>query len=125
MFTGGKTPDVNARGYTQIMKEQLLRGEENEVRVSSDCTILIPSLLLLLLLQLRKKILEKAKDGSLKSNGEVKTAPKKRGRWDQTVEESPVPAKKKTLGVSTTANSNAATPLWDADVSKSHSPLCL
>lgn len=31
MFTGGKTPDLNARGYTQIMKEQLLRGEENEV----------------------------------------------------------------------------------------------
>lgn len=67
---------------------------------------------------MRKKILEKAKDGSLKVNGEVKTAPKKRGRWDQTVEESPVPAKKKTLGVATTANSSAAaTPLWDADVS--------
>lgn len=67
---------------------------------------------------MRKKILEKAKDGSLKANGEVKTAPKKRGRWDQTVEESPVPAKKKTLGVSTTSLSNAAaTPLWDADVS--------
>lgn len=61
--------------------------------------------------------MEKAKDGSLKANGEAKTAPKKRGRWDQTVEESPVPAKKKTLGVSTTTSSNAATPLWDADVS--------
>lgn len=32
VFAGGKTPEVNARGYTQIMKEQLLRGEENEVR---------------------------------------------------------------------------------------------
>lgn len=72
-------------------------------------------------MQLRKKILEKAKDGSLKVNGETKTAPKKRGRWDQTVEESPVPAKKKTLGVATTtastASSGASTPLWDGDVS--------
>lgn len=33
VFAGGKTPDVNARGYTQIMKEQLLRGEENEVSI--------------------------------------------------------------------------------------------
>lgn len=31
VLAGGKTPDLNARGYTQIMKEQLLRGEENEV----------------------------------------------------------------------------------------------
>lgn len=31
MFTGGKTPDLNARGYSQIMKEQILKGEENEV----------------------------------------------------------------------------------------------
>lgn len=69
-----------------------------------------------MLFQVRKKILEKAKDGSLKvTNGEAKSAPKKRGRWDQTVEESPVPAKKKTLGVAT--NSSATTPLWDADVS--------
>lgn len=66
-------------------------------------------------LQLRKKILEKSKDGSLKStNGEVKSAPKKRGRWDQTVDETVVPSKKKTLSVST--NSGAVTPIWDADV---------
>ncbi|KAJ3642146.1 hypothetical protein Zmor_024955 [Zophobas morio] len=90
---GGKTPDLNARGYTQIMKEQMLKGEEHE---------------------LRKKILEKSKDGSLKStNGEVKSAPKKRGRWDQTVDEVVVPNKKKTLSVST--NSGAVTPVWDAD----------
>lgn len=61
---------------------------------------------------MRKKILEKAKDGSLRpaasSNGESKTANKKRGRWDQTVEEHFVPAKKQIL----------ATPTWDADVSK-------
>ncbi|XP_017780784.1 PREDICTED: splicing factor 3B subunit 1 isoform X1 [Nicrophorus vespilloides] len=86
---GGKTPEVNARGYTQIMKEQLLKGEENE---------------------LRKKISEKSKDGTLKTtNGEAKPAPKKRGRWDQTVEDSFVPAKKKTLTITT---NTAQTPTW-------------
>ena len=30
-ISGGKTPDFNARGYTQIMKEQILKGEENEL----------------------------------------------------------------------------------------------
>lgn len=35
---------------------------------------------------MRKKIIDKAKDGSLKvTNGEAKAAPKKRGRWDQAV----------------------------------------
>ncbi|KRT83675.1 HEAT domain-containing protein, partial [Oryctes borbonicus] len=64
--------------------------------------------------QIQKKILEKAKDGSLKIvNGEAKTTQKKRARWDQTVEESFVPAKKKTLSV--VNNSNAATPVWDPD----------
>ncbi|XP_076251577.1 splicing factor 3b subunit 1 isoform X1 [Rhynchophorus ferrugineus] len=90
---GGKTPDFNARSYTQIMKETLLKSEENE---------------------LRKKILEKAKDGSLKvQNGDSKSSQKKRGRWDQTVEESFVPAKKKTLSVTT--SSTAATPIWEGD----------
>ncbi|KAF5283690.1 hypothetical protein FQR65_LT13761 [Abscondita terminalis] len=89
----GKTPDLNARGYTQIMKEQILKGEENE---------------------LRKKLIEKSKDGSLKAstNGETKSTSKKRGRWDQTVEESPVPSKKKTLAVPSSA---ATTPIWDND----------
>ena len=52
--------------------------------------------------QIRKKILDKSKDGTLKvvSNGDAtKAAPKKRGRWDQTVEEA-VPAKKKADGQS-------------------------
>ncbi|XP_049823802.1 splicing factor 3B subunit 1 isoform X2 [Aethina tumida] len=76
------------------MKEQLLKGEENE---------------------LRKKILEKAKDGSLKaSNGEAKAPPKRKGRWDQTVDEVVVPSKKKTLSVPTNSSS-AATPVWDGD----------
>ncbi|XP_018562701.1 splicing factor 3B subunit 1 isoform X2 [Anoplophora glabripennis] len=75
------------------MKEQMLKGEENEIR---------------------KKIFEKAKDGSLKiTNGEAKSTPKKRGRWDQTVDEVVVPTKKKTLSIST--SSNAATPVWEGD----------
>lgn len=65
------------------MREQQLRGEEAE---------------------LRKKIQEKAKDGTLKvssSNGDgARTEAKKRGRWD--LEEQFVPAKK---------------PTWDSDVS--------
>jgi hypothetical protein len=31
VFAGGKTPDLGSRTYTEIMKEQLLRGEETEV----------------------------------------------------------------------------------------------
>lgn len=68
--------------------------------------------------QIRKKILDKAKDGSLKViNGEAK-APKKRGRWDQTIDEVFVPSKKKILSISTPSG-EAATPVWgDADVSR-------
>ncbi|XP_001599854.2 splicing factor 3B subunit 1 isoform X1 [Nasonia vitripennis] len=85
---GGKTPDVGSRTYTEIMKEQLLKGEESE---------------------LRKKIAEKAKDGTLKTNGEAKAAPKKRGRWDQT-DDTPT-IKKPTIGTVATPTS------WDnADV---------
>jgi len=29
--SGGKTPDVGSRTYTDIMREQQLRGEEKEV----------------------------------------------------------------------------------------------
>lgn len=49
-------------------------------------------------------------------NGEAKSAPKKRGRWDQTVDEALTPAKKKTLSVSTP--SSATTPVWEGDVSR-------
>lgn len=31
MLAGGKTPDVGSRTYTQIMREQMLKGEESEV----------------------------------------------------------------------------------------------
>jgi len=93
IFLGGKTPEVGSRTYTDIMREQMLKGEENEMR---------------------KRILEKAKDGTLHktSNGEVRDSAtsRKRGRWDQTVSESFVPAK-----VAATPSS-AATPTWE-DVS--------
>lgn len=29
--TGGKTPDFGSRTYTEIMREQMLKGEEAEV----------------------------------------------------------------------------------------------
>lgn len=61
-------------------------------------------------MQLRKKLAEKAKEGTLKANGEPKPAPKKRGRWDQT-DDAPTP--KKLTGATATPTS------WDnADVSK-------
>ncbi|KAG5321664.1 SF3B1 factor, partial [Pseudoatta argentina] len=84
---GGKTPDIGSRTYTEIMREQMLKGEETE---------------------LRKRLAEKAKDGTLKANGEPKPAPKKRGRWDQTDD---TPVQKKLSGASATPTS------WDnADV---------
>lgn len=75
---GGRTPVIGSRTYSQIMQEQKLKGEENEVR---------------------KTIIDKAKDGSLKTNGDSKGLVRKRGRWDQVVQNgdsSGVPAKKKT-----------------------------
>ena len=70
---GGKTPEVGSRGYADIMREQSLKSQEADYR---------------------KQIAEKAKDGSLKvseSNGAngAKAAPKRRGRWDQTSDETP------------------------------------
>lgn len=63
---------------------------------------------------MRKKILEKAKDGTLNrssTNGDASkgTEARKRGRWDQTIDDQFVPAKKLAPG--------AATPTWDGDVS--------
>lgn len=117
MISGGKTPDVGSRTYTEIMKEQLLKGEESEVNTAifhftkkliSFCIHLnnFPSHT-----QLRKKIAEKSKDGTLKTNGEAKPAPKKRGRWDQT-DDTPTPKKAAVSSASATPTS------WDtADVS--------
>lgn len=91
------------------MREQRIKGEEAEVShfcvsmgTEIDGTILC--------LQLRKKIQEKSKEGTLKvSASENGSAPKRRGRWDQTVEDAFVPAKKVAAG--------AATPTWgDGDV---------
>lgn len=35
-LAGGKTPDVGSRTYTQIMREQMLKGEESEVRINNS-----------------------------------------------------------------------------------------
>lgn len=95
---GGKTPDVGSRTYTDIMREQMLKGEESE---------------------LRRRIMEKSKEGTLvkSSNGETaaKEGGRKRGRWDQTVSDSFIPAK-----VAATPSS-AATPTWE-DVSRKKVP---
>lgn len=57
---------------------------------------------------MRKRLAEKAKDGTLRANGEPKLVPKKRGRWDQTDDG---PAQKKFSGTAVTPTS------WDnADV---------
>lgn len=61
---------------------------------------------------MRKRLAEKAKDGTLKANGEPKPTPKKRGRWDQTDD---TPVQKKLSGTSATPTS------WDnADVRLLH-----
>ncbi|XP_026467964.1 splicing factor 3B subunit 1-like [Ctenocephalides felis] len=99
---GGKTPDVGSRTYTEIMREQMLKGEESE---------------------LRKKIAEKSKDGTLQkhsssSNGDsLGVTQRKRGRWDQTIDEQFVPAsssapKKKAVEATP---SSAPTPTWGED----------
>ncbi|KAA0200210.1 hypothetical protein HAZT_HAZT000257 [Hyalella azteca] len=70
---GGKTPEVNARTYAQIMREQMLKGEEHA---------------------LRKTIVDRAKDGTLEVSDTSKAAaaaPRKRGRWDQTTGDTPTP----------------------------------
>lgn len=69
--------------------------------------------LCLFISQLRKKIQEKSKDGTLikSTNGDASKAvePRKRGRWDQTIDEQFVPAKKA---------AGAVTPTWnDVEVS--------
>ncbi|XP_054285703.1 splicing factor 3B subunit 1 isoform X1 [Macrosteles quadrilineatus] len=96
---GAKTPDVGSRTYTEIMREQLLRGEESE---------------------LRKKLVEKAKEGTLKpvANGDSKPAPKKRGRWDQTADGDSTPSapKKNKLPTDSPWDKEDATPAttrWD------------
>ncbi|XP_064118804.1 splicing factor 3B subunit 1-like isoform X1 [Macrobrachium nipponense] len=88
---GGKTPDMNARTYAHIIKESRLQGEEAVIR---------------------KTMQERAKEGTLQpvvTNGEAqKAAPRKRGRWDQTAEDTPQTKKK--------ANWEAETPSiarWD------------
>lgn len=37
---GGKTPDIGSRTYTEIMREQMLKGEEMEVCYYTPCVFL-------------------------------------------------------------------------------------
>ncbi|CAG9772497.1 unnamed protein product [Ceutorhynchus assimilis] len=62
----GKTPEANARGFMQIMKETLLQSKE---------------------IELKKHIKEKADKRTLTiiENVDLKLVPKKKGRWDQTL----------------------------------------
>jgi len=87
---GGKTPEVGSRGYADIMREQNLKGQEAD---------------------LRKQMADKAKEGTLQAsevNGAAKSAPKRRGRWDQTTEETPAKSAKKPAAAFFTAE--ASTP---------------
>ncbi len=100
---GGATPDVGSRGFGDIMREQQLRAREAD---------------------LQKQMKDKAKEGTLKVVDQnagsapaagVRTAPKRRGRWDMTAEETPSKAVKKP---SATPAEGSTTPghlnQWDA-----------
>lgn len=41
VISGGKTPDVGSRMYSQIMREQMLKGEESEVSEILICILII------------------------------------------------------------------------------------
>lgn len=84
------------------MREQQLKGDEAEVSGKKHITKVVLLTRFIIPLQLRKKIQEKAKDGTLvvnsSSNGDgSKSEIRKRGRWDQTVNATEVPAKKVAL----------------------------
>ena len=81
---GGATPDIGSRGYSQIMREQNLKAEEAD---------------------LQKQMKERAKEGTLKV---VEKAPKRRGRWDMTTEETPSKTPKKGAETPTSTPSSAS-----------------
>lgn len=93
---GGATPDIGSRGYSQIMREQNLRAEEADYQ---------------------KQMREKAKEGTLKVV-EKPAAPKRRGRWDMTTEETPSKTKKTGSTTPTAPSDSSTTPAhlnpWDA-----------
>jgi splicing factor 3B subunit 1 len=101
---GGATPDVGARGYSQIMREQALRSDE---------------------VDFQRQMKEKAKDGSLKIVAQAeqqapKVAPKRRGRWDMTTDDTPSKTMKKSGSTTPTPSGGdtSTTPAhlqpWDA-----------
>ena len=90
---GGATPDVGARGYANIMRDQQLKADQADYE---------------------KQMKERAKEGTLKvvdkqaGNGAVQaSAPKRRGRWDMTSDETPSKAIKKTSGSTTPTASSS------------------
>nr|CAG4642280.1 EOG090X00GC [Evadne anonyx] len=105
---GGKTPDVGSRTYAHIIREQKLNVEEHEVR---------------------RKLADKAKDGTLKisadANGDSKAVPRKKShRWDQTGEEqatatTPLVAPVQKKKVSTWEAETPAVAHWEETPSRS------
>ncbi|CAN8020924.1 unnamed protein product [Ixodes persulcatus] len=94
---GGKTPDMKSRTYTVIMQEQALNKDQAE---------------------LRRKLADKAKSGDLQSvpsNGEAvkQAAPAKRRRWDQSGEETPQAAKKKSSWDAAESSQTPSQIRWD------------
>ncbi|XP_013785370.1 splicing factor 3B subunit 1 isoform X1 [Limulus polyphemus] len=94
---GGKTPDAKSRTFQVIMKEQALNKDQME---------------------LRKKLVEKAKTGELKpvANGDATAVkPAKRRRWDQQAgDETPsTPAKKKASSWDMAESQTPSQSRWD------------
>lgn len=44
LITGGKTPDIGSRTYTEIMREQMFKGEEAEVKFKHLTNIIYKNL---------------------------------------------------------------------------------
>nr|CAG4648472.1 EOG090X00GC [Polyphemus pediculus] len=96
---GGKTPLAGARTFEQIVREQQLRAEDQEVR---------------------RKIAEKAKDGTLKAvttsslNGDSKESGsrKRSARWDQTGDDGPTAAAATPVSIPTPKKKM---PTWEAE----------
>ncbi|XP_058126627.1 splicing factor 3B subunit 1-like [Anopheles ziemanni] len=85
---GGETLDVGSRTYMEIRREQIMKGEEE---------------------QLRRKIQEKVKDGTLKISS--KGPHKQHSQLDQALEEHSIPQKESSMPISATWEIEK-TPAW-------------
>ena len=94
---GGQTPLQGTRGYADVMRDQQLKATEAD---------------------LTKQMRDKAKEGTLKvvdqniGNGAPRSAPKRRGRWDMTTEETPSKTAKKPPSEASTTPAHLNQ--WDA-----------